>query len=313
MHVKEAARRLSTQWTWLADAPDNQIKNAFGNRNNSEFVIDPEGTIVRARTWSNEEALRKDLAAMVGSVETPTKVADLEMKSLPAERDGAIATNVVPRVPAPEGAKPLKVTASGDGPFYLKLRVEANPDLLRTGTGKARLGFWLDPIHQVHWNNLAEPLKFRVIAENGTTVEPAIGTAPKVEVEADYDPREFAVEISGANRSMPIKVEVSYFPCHDVDKWCRAVTQEFSIVLEEDRHAGKPSSQMRGRGTGGKGPAGSRGPNPERFLARADANGDGKIAKSEARGKMGERFDQMDLDKDGFVTLEEMKRHFSNR
>lgn len=314
MHIEEADRRLQTDWTWLADAPDNQVKTAFGNRNNSEFVIDPEGKIVRARMWSSESELREDLAAMVGPVESRTMVADLDRETLPAERDAEIARNVVDRVQMPEGAKAVQVTAEGESPLYLKLRVEADSSLLRTGTGVARFGFWLDPIHQVHWNNLAEPLKFRFIEQDGTTFEPAMASAPKVEVESDSDPREFLVNISGAERNTPIRLEVSYFPCHDVEKWCKAATQQFVVQLEEDRHAGRPQSQMGGRG--GKGGTSGKGkgrPDPERFMAKADLNKDGKIAKSEAEGKMLERFDQMDLDKDGFVTLEEMKRRFSNR
>lgn len=39
-----------------------------------------------------------------------------------------------------------------------------------------------------------------------------------------------------------------------------------------------------------------------------DANKDGKIAKSEARGKLKENFDQRDKNKDGYITEEELTR-----
>ncbi len=315
LHVKEAQRRLNTEWTWLADAPDNQVKAAFGNRNNSEFVIDPEGNIVRARDWSDEEELREDLSAFVGAVETRTVIADLaKAQDLPSDRDEEIARNVLPRIPMPEGAKALKVTStSAEGvPLYVKLRADSEPDLMRKGTGSVRLGFWLDPIHRVHWNNLAPPLTFRFLPEEGaeTGFEPASASAPAVEVEADYDPREFLVEIQNADLSRPLRIEVSYFPCHDVEKWCRATTQEFQISWEEDRNAGRPRSEMAGR-KGDKRP--SRGPDPAQLMSRFDTDNDGKIAKAEAVGKLADRFAEMDRDQDGFITEAEMKARFDRR
>ena len=314
LHLKEADRRLDTDWTWLADAPDNQVKAAFGNRNNSEFVIDPEGVVVRARNWSNAADLRADLAEFVGEVSPATAVADLDRKSAPARRDPNVARKVVPRVDMPERARPLKVSGEESSePFYLKLRADASLELARNGTGDMRLGFWLDPIHQVHWNNLAEPLKFRFVGENDAKIEPASGTAPKVEQEADRDPREFLVRIENAAKSQPLTVEVTYFPCHDVEKWCKVVTQRFVVTLEEDPHAGRAqgSGNSSSRKPGNR--PGAGGPMPARILARYDANKDGKVAKSEANGKMAERFDRMDADDDGFVTEAEIKAHFGPR
>ena len=330
LHLKEAQRRLNTKWTWLTDAPDNQIKTAFGNRNNSEFVIDPKGNIVRARDWSDAAELRKDLIALVGKPETTTSVADLNLKqNLPSNRDTKIARNVLPRVEAPDGSAPLLVKSLGkeDAPRYLKLRVDADQDVIRNGTGKMRLGFWLDPLHRVHWNNLAVPLKFEIINEDFKegTLTPSTASAPKVEVEADYDPREFLIDVKDADLSKPLKIKVSYFPCHDVDEWCRASTQVFEVSFKSDLHAGKTQSQMRrgrqGGGAGGPG-AGRGGPqrgrgqggmDPAQFIARMDTNKDGKISKEEAPERMAERFDQMDTNNDGFLTEEEIKKHFESR
>ena len=64
MHVKEAQRTLGSKITWIADSMSNDIKHALGNRENSEFVIDPDGKIVRMRSWSNPEQLRKDLTEL---------------------------------------------------------------------------------------------------------------------------------------------------------------------------------------------------------------------------------------------------------
>ena len=98
------------------------------------------------------------------------------------------------------------------------------------------------------------------------------------------------------------------------------VQQEFQIVFKVDQHAGRPrsagrSGQMAGKGKGkGQTPPGrGRGPDPKMLMDRMDKNGDGKIAKSEAMGRMIERFAQMDSNKDGFVTTEEIKAAFSRR
>jgi hypothetical protein len=318
MHVKEADRQLDTDWTWLADAPDNQVKDAFGNRNNSEFIIDPEGKIIRGRVWSSAEDLRSDLAELVGEVDPPTTIADLDRKPEKTPGNSEIARNVVPRVATPRGAQAMKVQASESAePYYIKLRADAESSVIRNGEGVIKLGFHLDPIHQVHWNNLAEPLKYTFTSDNGE-ITPAAAMAEKVEEEADYDPREFLVEIVGADPSKPLTLTVSYFPCHDVDEWCKMVQQEFQVEFMVDQHAGKPRG---GGGPGGKGRPtgkgkaamrpGGGGPDPKMLIERMDKDGDGKIAKSEAAGKMVERFDQMDADKDGFVTTKEIEAAFS--
>ena len=320
MHVKEADRRLDTDWTWLADAPDNQVKDAFGNRNNSEFVIDPDGNIIRGRVWSKAADLRSDLAELVGEVDPPTTVADLDRSPGETPRNSEIARNVLPRVPGPTGAQAMKVQATeSDEPYYIKLRADAESSVIRNGEGTIKLGFHLDPIHQVHWNNLAEPLKYTFTSDNGE-IAPAAAVAPKVEEEADYDPREFLVEIADADTSKPLTLTVSYFPCHDAEGWCKMVQQEFQIAFAVDQHAGKPrdgGSGGKGRPPAGKGkgmrPGGGKGPDPKMLIDRMDKDGDGKIAKSEAVGKMVERFTQMDADKDGFVTTKEIEAAFSRR
>ena len=55
LHVKEAQRRLGSHFHWLCDTMANDIKHQLGNAPNSEFVIDPEGRIVRRRAWSDPD------------------------------------------------------------------------------------------------------------------------------------------------------------------------------------------------------------------------------------------------------------------
>ena len=79
-HIAEAKRLMKTEIPWICDSMDNQIKSAFGGPPNGEFVIDPDGVIVRKRFWSNPIILRQDLEKLVGPVERITKVSDLPTK-----------------------------------------------------------------------------------------------------------------------------------------------------------------------------------------------------------------------------------------
>ena len=87
------------------------------------------------------------------------------------------------------------------------------------------LGFHLDPIHDVHWNNLVDPISFVVSVPDGTSVTPAKGSAPKVDQATDEDPREFLIEIDQWSGDEPLTVSVRYFACSDTQEWCRLVEQ----------------------------------------------------------------------------------------
>ena len=321
-HITAAKKQLDTKIPWLADSMSNDLKHAFGDRNNSEFVITPDGKIAIARAWSDIDVLRADLEKLVGKSGTTTSPEQLGRKPVGAARS-KIARGVVPRVERPEGsalvAKPL---IEGDAkkvqPFYAKLRVEVERALLSDGgAGKMYLGFHLDPIHTVHWNNLAAPLKWSIEAPAGVTLSKTEGVALTVEPESDVDPREFLVEakFDGDRPKMPMVLTVNYFACDDEERWCRAVEQRYEIRFETDRDAGRVQGGGR-RGGGGRPPGGGRGgrrPDPAQMIARLDGDGDGKVSESEARGPMRDRFSQMDTDGDGYVTKEEIETRFQRR
>ena len=81
LHVQEAKKKLGSGIAWICDTMENEVKHGFGGRPNSEFVIDPHGKIVAARQWSDPEALRGDLAKLLGPVEIPTSIRNLDMKT----------------------------------------------------------------------------------------------------------------------------------------------------------------------------------------------------------------------------------------
>ena len=255
MHVKEAQRTLGTQVTWLSDSMTNDIKHALGGAPNSEFIIDPDGKLVVSRSWSSPSELRNDFAKLVGEVKNPTKVSDLKMKTEPPPK--VAASGVVPRIKITGQMQALKIVPikNGDEPFYVKLRAEAESGLLNNGQGQLYIGFHLDPIYHVHWNNLAAPVEFEIETADGTAVSPAKGKGPKVKEPSDIDPREFLVDVkrTGAGTS-PLTLTVRYFACNDEEGWCKPVTQQYAIYLKTDRDAGRSS----GRGMSGRG--GRRGP-----------------------------------------------------
>ena len=96
MHVGEAKRTLGSEIPWIADTMTNDLKHAIGDRPNSEYLLDPDGKVLRVRAWSNPTQLRRDLEEFVGPVEKPTEVADLNMKIKPPPEHAP--TGVVPRI-----------------------------------------------------------------------------------------------------------------------------------------------------------------------------------------------------------------------
>ena len=92
-HVAEARRRLGSEIPWICDNMKNDVKHAFGSAPNGEFVLDPQGKVVRKHFWSDPARLRKDLADLVGASEKVTQVADLPPMFKPEPRK--IASGVV--------------------------------------------------------------------------------------------------------------------------------------------------------------------------------------------------------------------------
>lgn len=296
-HARQAGKQLGATVPWLVDPMDNRLKHALGERPNSEFVIDPEGKIVRKRAWSYPAQVRKDLEELVGPVAKVTKEEDVKLNiqlplKAPADR------GVVPRVARPrmQAIEMEPVINPKDRPFYAKLRAEADEALLKEGKGKLYLGFHLDPFHGAHWNNLTPPLRYKMELPEGARVEKASGGAAKVAAASDADPREFLIDVEAWPADKPVKLTVTYSAC--VDDACQVLRQEYVLHLRRDRDGGG----ARGLGAGLW--------EPEEFarqmLAR-DKNGDGKLDKKEVMGLILPHFDRLDADKDGLLNAAELK------
>ena len=264
LHVEEAKRTLRSRFTWLVDPMDNRFKHAMGSRPNSEFVVGPDGTILASRDWSNAEALRADLERIIGPVEDPTEISDLDFEFVPPPT--IAETGVVPRIERSERMRAMLVEAVSsvnDEPYYAKLRAEGGRSLLDSGEGELYLRFALDQLYKVHWNNLVDPIRVQIESPEGVTVTPSRLEGPEVEAEADMDPREFLVDVEGAQPGDELLLHVSYFPCSDGTEtepaWCRQVEHTYSVTIEADRDGGtvfpeqmnERFNEMRKRSTGG--------------------------------------------------------------
>lgn len=234
MHVEEAKRRLGSSVTWLADTMTNDYHEAVGRTPNSEYVLDQNAVVVVRRIWSEPEALRADLAELVGEVVPPTEIEDLDLPQ--QEALPTVAKGIVPRVPMPKSAMPLEITPKvGESriPFYAKLRAEGTSGLFREGKGTMYLGFHLDPLYRVHWNNEVDPVEYTIDPPEGVAVTPARGVAVDPEERADADPREFLVEVEGFPGA-ELDLTVRYFACDDALTFCIPVEQQYTVALERD-------------------------------------------------------------------------------
>lgn len=303
-HAARAAKNLKTSIPFLVDGMDNAMLTSCGGSPNSEVVVNGEGTILHAKGWCNGDDLRKALRTIVGETETVTSERSLGLP--PFKRVSGSRGRVVPRAKPSEPLTALRmVPVDSTSPHYVKLRAEAGRRATTGGASELFLGFHVDPIHDVHWNNLVDPLTFTVTGPDGVILAPPSGTAPKVDVPTDHDPREFIVSIDGWSSSKPLTVTVVYFACSDgEEKFCKRVEQVYEVFPERDRFAGSVSARNgRQQQRGGLSSQRDRG----QMLERMDNNGDGALTRAELRGTPMERhFDRIDRNSDGVLDKEEL-------
>ena len=305
LHVGQAEVQLGSRIPWIADAMTNELKHALGDMPNSEFIIDPDGRVVARRAWNDPTALRQDLERLIGPVENPTRVSDLDLVTEPAVL--TVAKGIVPRVELPGRMATLRVEPildDTDYPFYTKLRADVDQEFLRTGSGTLYLGFHIDPLYHMHWNNEAPPLEYVVTAPTSVQVTPAAAAFAVVEEPADADPREFLVDIRADDRGQPLDLRVTYYACDDANTFCVPVTQRYAVHLEVDADAGRVFGA--GRPGFGGGRFGGPGAMVERIMTW-DANDDGVITRDEAPDRMRDRFDSIDANGDGMLETEELE------
>jgi len=238
LQVKRAQEKLETSIPWLTDPMTNEVSRAFAMASNAEVLFDPQGRIVYMSQWSNDSTLRLALENIFGLVEPATIPESLHLPKLIGI--DSLVEGVVPRIHVKEQLITLKVKPRmEDGTFYAKLRAEADDSLFFQGSGHLFLGFRLDPLHHVHWNNLAEPLTFSIDVPDGTTVSPSNASSPRILQPSDIDPREFFIHVKHWDKSVMLPLTVDYYACDADDKWCIPVTQHYLIELVADPFGGR--------------------------------------------------------------------------
>jgi hypothetical protein len=236
LQLDEARKKLGTQAPWIADTLDDALRIGLKSGSNSIYLIDPKGAIIWAAAKMEESGLRDALSKAVGPVAHPTQVSDLNLPKV-KKQNKAINEDSDLHVSRPEGLSILNITpARPEETYYVKLRAEADDALLKTGTGRLFIGFYPDPIHDAHWNNLAPPMKYTLTLPKGVTATPKEASAKQGSGDQDTLPRQFWVEVNNAVAGDEIKLEFHYFVC--APGLCMALTHEYTIRLEaEDRGA----------------------------------------------------------------------------
>ncbi|MDP4624767.1 MAG: EF-hand domain-containing protein [Akkermansiaceae bacterium] len=318
LQLAEARKLLGTKVPWIADTIEDSMRIALGANSQSVYLISPEGEILYASGNIKRDELRAALTKAVGNPPTETKISDLNLPTI--ERPAPLVNKATKlTVERPEGLTILAVTPSKPDETYLvKLRAEADDNLLKTGTGRLFLGFYPDPIHDAHWNNLTEPMHFKLTLPEGVTATPSKATAEKGEGDSDTKPRQFWIDITSDTPAKELTLNLDYFGCTaDV---CMALSHEYTILLQDENRGARTYGMNRGTRSNGQkrqntqptGDVSSR-------LQGMDTNEDGSVSYEEMKGSAKERrgedfneerfktrFQSMDTNKDGTLSSEEL-------
>ena len=279
LQLEEAREKLATKITWIADTLDDSMQTALKSGPNSLFLISPDGEIVGGSDRIEGNNIREVLAERVGPVENPTSISDLDLprRGRPVGHPNEDSEWGVAR---PRGMTILAITPTEpDTTYYVKLRAEADRDLMGTGNGRLFLGFYPDPVHDAKWNNLVDPMKYVLSLPDGVSATPAEAVAKKGPVDEDKFPRQFWVDIEGSEPGQEIDLALHYYGC--TPDFCVAMTHDYTISLENENRGsrtfgmnprprrggpgGGPGGRPRGQPGGGpRGPDGASQPQADR-------------------------------------------------
>ena len=312
LQLAEARKKLGTKVPWIADTMDDEIRIGLRSGSWSVYLISPEGEIVYASDRIDDSSLRTALTKEVGEVSSPTSVADLNLPAI--ARPGKLVNEDSDwGVARPEGLTILRlIPGSPNDTYYVKLRAEADETLLKTGTGRLFLGFYPDPIHDAHWNNLAQPMKYKLTLPKGVTATPTEASAKKQPGDSDTNPRQFWVDISSEKPFNELKLKFDYFAC--TADMCLPLTHEYTIQMKDENRGSRTFGMNKGNKTNNRTPqrGGDR-------MKRLDTNQDGYVSFDEWYTQMKKRqgdnltkeraqqaFDRMDSDNNGFISSSEL-------
>jgi hypothetical protein len=307
-----AGELLHTRIPWLCDTMDNQTAAALEYESNNLFIFNQQGIEEFAGTITDTAAFQKAVIRFAGPVDNPTPIESIPRPEIPPlNMPQARVTERVEVDPQREAYFPLQITPIDSGkPFYIKMRIEANKELLETGNGRLILGFHIDPIYKVEWNNLGETIRYTMKVPRGSAISPSISSAEKVTVQAtDTDPREFMLEARKWDISRPVPITVDYSVHSPASKRNFNLSQQYIIYLDRDLFGGavfgrqdtdraKPTERPKPKASPYAG-----------MLRKFDIDRDGKLTFDEAPVRMQQRWDDADANADGNVDEQEFLRY----
>lgn len=238
--IMDAKRLLRTRVDWLCDSTRNDAAKTLDREKNNLFIYTKGGVEEYAGNITDGKSFRIALGELAGRIKSPTRPERFTPPDLaPVNMQEAQYVNRAKIDPTKETFQALQITSGRSRlPYYAKLRAEANEALLETGTGRMYLGFHLDPLYRVEWNNLGKPLRYAIKVPRGIALTPSINEAEKVSVGTDNEPREFLLNIRKWNPKVPIPITVSYTVHSDRSKRTIEVTQRYLLKLERDPFGG---------------------------------------------------------------------------
>jgi hypothetical protein len=140
-------------------------------------------------------------------------------------------------------------------------------------------------------------LRFDLEIPDGVKLSATSGEAPQPKAEADIDPREFLLDVESWPAGKTVLLTVTYAACTDAT--CHQVRQVYDLRRERDRDGGRVFGE------------GFRARTPEdavKRLLEGDKDADGKLTKEELLAALRPRFAEFDLDRDGVLNSDEIRK-----
>ncbi|MBN2704344.1 MAG: right-handed parallel beta-helix repeat-containing protein [Pontiellaceae bacterium] len=309
--AKESARLLKTRIPWICDTLDNEVLLQLSPDLVSDvFIYSDESKRLFTGSILKPGETQGKLTQLLGTPQRnilPSQLPNPDIQPLeiePANRVKRISFN-----PTTQTFVPLLVIPEPSSrPHYVKLRAEADAQLLETGNGKLYIGFHLDKLYNAQWNNRADPLQY-VLVPAGGTITPAVQSAPSVRDASDTEPREFLLTATRQNTDLPIQLKVTY----SVQNNTQRISQTYNIYLKPDPLGGKAYRRQ----------IAYQDPIPNfridqntampSALRDNDTNNDGKIERSELSGFLWVNFFEIDTNHDGYINNSEYNTYQRKR
>jgi predicted outer membrane repeat protein len=311
-HVQTAKSLLSTKTDWLFDTMDNQALKALQHSSESTvFIYSAEGAELYSGRLENHNPLRKILEEIAGTAASKTSPQRFKTPRIKAKH--ITAPDLLDRVhfnPETEPFSPLVIEPQKpQASFPVKLRAEADDDLLATGNGRLYLGFHVDPLYAMQWDNSSDPLTY-VIKSPAGLAAPSTDQAPEIKKKPyDNEPREFVLTARQLDLSKPLQLRVDFTIYSPLQEKSIAVTQYYAIQLERDPYGG---TAFRRQIAENEAPRKNKVAMPS-ALRDLDANNDGLISRTELNGKLWSKFSDIDENKDGYLSASEYRAYLRDR